>query len=81
MKPKPVSIGRIVHYWSFEGDVLRPHAAIVVDVPDGSGRVFLHVFWATGFGGRDCLWSECAPFASDGTHTPTEGHWTWPRSV
>lgn len=80
MKEKRVSVGRIVHYWTHEGAELRENAAIVKAVGT-AGRVFLHVFWATGFGGREELWAERAPFADDGSHVPTDGHWTWPATV
>jgi hypothetical protein len=80
-RPRRVSVGRIVHYWSYEGDRIAPNAAMVVALGDEPGRVYLEVFWAKGFGGRDRVWAPCAPFADDGAHIPTDGHWTWPERV
>ena len=76
-----VSVGRIVHVWAYEGARMVPNAAIVVAVADDGRRIFVEVFWASGFGGRERIWASCAPFAEDGTHIPTDGHWTWPVSV
>ena len=71
------TVGETVHYWTTEGDHLLPNAAIVVAVGERR-RLYLHVFWATGFGGRDCVWADEGLVIPAGqVQIPREGHWTF----
>lgn len=72
---RPVSVGRIVHYWTTEGAQLVENAALVVRVVDlEAGKCWLHVFWAGAFQGDHRVLCERSP-------TPLDGRWTWPRIV
>jgi hypothetical protein len=79
--PRRVTVGRILHYWTYEGARLIPNPAMVLAVGDDGARLWVQVFWASGAGGRDQLWAPAAPFGEDGEQAPTEGHWTWPVRV
>lgn len=79
--PRRVTVGRIVHYWTYEGARLIPNPGMVLAVGEDGSRVWLQVFWASGAGGRDQLWAPAAPFSEQGTQAPHEGHWTWPVRV
>jgi len=79
--PRTLAVGRILHYWTYEGPRIIPNPCIVLAVGDDGARVWAHVWWVSGAGGRDTLWMPAAPFGEDGNQVPTEGHWTWPRRV
>lgn len=73
--PRPrITVSRTVHYWTEEAGKLIPNAAIVVALATDGRRVWLHVFWAGGYGGNDRVWASFA-------EVPTEGRWTWPERV
>lgn len=78
--PGPVTVGRILHYWTLEGERLVPNPAIVLSVGLES-RLWVYVFFASGAGGRDALWAPASPADEEGVQTPREGHWSWPARV
>lgn len=80
-KPQRPSVGRILHYWTWQGDRLIPNPAIVLAIADDGGRLWLQVFYASAAGGRDQVWAPPGPWSDGGVQVPTEGHWTWPLRV
>lgn len=80
-RTRMLAVGRILHYWTHEGAKLIPNPCIVLALGEDGSRVWAHVWWVSGAGGRDTLWMTSAPFGEDGEQAPTEGHWTWPRIV
>lgn len=69
-----------MHYWTFEGAKLIANPAIVLAVGDDGVRLWLHVFWASGAGGRDQVWAPAAAWDGE-LQRPVEGQWTWPVRV
>lgn len=79
--PRTLSVARLLHYWTREGnEPLRPNPALVLSVGADGARAFVRVFWASG-AGSDALWAPAAPWGESGEQVPTEAHWTWPRRV
>jgi len=77
--PRKLSVGRIVHFWQWEGPQLVPCPLLVLVVAEDGARVWGQVFWLSG--AIEARWVPAAPFTEDGSHAPTEGHWTWPVRV